>query len=176
MRGQTALTTRFKSKPKQDAVAMVARGMSRREICAELGVDPRTVDGWLQDPAFQDVVEAVTASARGIIRQRIAGQAEAAIDTVATMAGPLVPGEMHPSALPGAAVRLKAALEILDRAGYVRKSEQPVINIDARSRQIRPEVIRALIQMNPEELRQLHRVVVDVEARAAEEESAEDED
>lgn len=99
----------------EKCAALTAQGMRAVDIARELGVTPHTVSKWRSDPDHAALVQAYQAATRS---EAVAALANSVRDAVATLTG-LMQGEGVPSA-----VQLRAACELLDRAGIVSKVEK----------------------------------------------------
>lgn len=91
------------------ALELLLEGRTDREVASELRCDPSTVWRWRMDPAF-------TAELRRIHRERV-DALETRIDALTESAVGVISELMGDASLPPM-VRLRAAVEILDRAGW----------------------------------------------------------
>ncbi len=105
---------------RDEAVRLAAGGASTVEIAAALGVHRATVWAWLGDPSVAAQVDDVRRLARAAVAVRLAELAHDALDVLAqVMADPCTPHM----------VRVRAAAELLDRAGV---APSPALKVDVR--------------------------------------------
>lgn len=101
---------------KEQAIALLAGGMARKEVAEKLKVRPETISRWLGDPAFRLKLEAAVASVR---EEATYGLRRALAKAVEVLIEELEAEAPHD--------RIRAALAILDRnAGFAAKQQHEV--------------------------------------------------
>jgi transposase-like protein len=120
-----------------DAVRLAAQGVSTAQIATDLGVHRGTVWAWLSTPeAAADLADTKRAATEGVT-MRLRELTHDALDVLADL--------MRDDAVPHA-VRVKAACELLDRAGVT--SATPRVNVDvADHRKVGVDVAPLLRQL-----------------------------
>jgi len=108
-----------KARPQARALALeaIANGDTQREAAKKARCDERTVQRWFADPPFQLELKAIQTARRAEANQLLAAEVRKSFDTLREIRD-------DPEADRG--VRVRAATELLDRAGWVRTDRSEI--------------------------------------------------
>lgn len=125
------------------AITMLVAGHAYGDIAERLGIDPKTLWRWRQDPAFARALKEAQECALCGVRDRLAAMTERALGALdSAMAGE------------SDGARVAAARAVLDRVlGPVKASEsteaeRPTVMVMATPEELRAEIERRMQQRN----------------------------
>lgn len=105
----------------EKAAFLTSIGKKGREVAKELGVHETTISQWKHDPEFMELVNGYQRETREAARHAIEGAVLSAVECLKEI--------MEGSDSTPDAVRVRAACELLDRAGLTAKNDK-VSNYD----------------------------------------------
>jgi predicted transcriptional regulator len=130
----------------QDVIRLHLDGKRVAEIATELGVSHQAISSTLREPEVVEFIEEARAKGIADVVAKLAASADEAADVVI--------GVMRDGSGEGAALRLRAAVALLDRVGIVGGSR---VEVDAATdaaagSAVAPEELRGLTDEQLEEL------------------------
>jgi hypothetical protein len=133
-----------------DVVRLALEGKRVNEIAAELGIGHSSISDTLREPEVMELIEEARAKGIADVVAKLSAAADEAADVVIEV--------MRDGSGEGAALRLRAAVALLDRVGVVGGSRLEVgADLDAAAGSaVTPEEVRGL---SDEQLEQLMRRV-----------------
>lgn len=129
----------FPQRRRRRALELLSEGASKSSVAAELEVQPSTVWRWLQDPSFAAELRQIHEDRLEQVEDRLQCLAKDALEVMATI--------MMDAEAPHA-VRLRAASEILERAGIGTVDARVIARVD---RELNQTFTKLKAQLAPNE-------------------------